>query len=278
MTKHDKKLQERLIELREELRINRENLPRFIEEEEKKSLPPEYSEYKAKYEWGHFSEERAFDSLLEKWEAAHSEENDGKIPRDLSHLRENPIEAMLTYIYRGIVPPPEYLILFFEQFEKYFTFKEPTLEHAFFGRPIQRAGDYRTRADIASRNKGIHESFVQHVKEGKTRSEAAEIIANSEYVDLDADSIMRMMRGVDAADDLTNAQRKKRNQDIYADFVERYQKGESLIEAVDPRSSDKYSNLDMLSIVRIIYELNKNDRSDIGRSINRFLRPLFPEK
>ena len=104
--------------------------------------------------------------------------------RSEAKLAHHPLALFFLYVSYGFYPPPELLIALHEAFEAYQKEKgRLTLEEAFFGKPVQRAGTYAQRS--AARGKVFSIAFETHVtaKVKKITRTAAQREVLSQYAE-----------------------------------------------------------------------------------------------
>lgn len=144
------------------------------------------------------------EGLETAWKAAHGEDvEQGYYPRD-DQPADNPVTAIMYCIDMGFYPTPELMLTMLDCFEQYKT-GVCDLETAFFGKPLQKAGKYNQREGQKFRDMIIKFRFSELLSAGETRAKAAEQIALEMethprfigYKPIDADSILRMLRGFD---------------------------------------------------------------------------------
>lgn len=117
--------------------------------------------------------------------------------QNLSATAPTPIETLSYMLEMGFYPPPELLMAIIDCFDAYMANGgRITLEEAFFGRPMKSAGNYAKRRSSRSRNLALKMEFIGFLSEGHSRIEAAEKVSVLLDGRVDADSILRMMRGV----------------------------------------------------------------------------------
>ena len=115
----------------------------------------------------------------------------------LSNTAPSPIETLSYMLDMGFYPPPELLMAIIDCFDAYMANGgKITLEEAFFRRPKKSAGNYAKRRSSRSRNFALKMEFIGFLNEGHSRIEAAEKVSVLLDGGVDADSILRMMRGV----------------------------------------------------------------------------------
>ncbi|NEZ03779.1 hypothetical protein G4Y73_06405 [Wenzhouxiangella sp. XN201] len=134
------------------------------------------------------------ESLEHSWRYGHQQDiDDGWYKRD-DQPSDNPISAVMFFIEMGFYPPPEYMLTMLDCFEAYKR-GAGDLEELFFGKPKQRSGNYAERKAKRLRDFRISWEFSRLLKNGISRKEAAERIVNDLELDIDADSVLRMLRG-----------------------------------------------------------------------------------
>ena len=89
-----------------------------------------------------------------------------------------PLSAIFCYVEMGLYPPPELLLAAAECYERYIDASGGiTLESAFFGKPVQGAGNYASRAAKRQRDLGIAFEMAIHNRDGLTDDAAGEAIS-----------------------------------------------------------------------------------------------------
>lgn len=133
-------------------------------------------------------------SLEHSWLFGHNQDvEDGYYTRD-EKPSDNPISAIVFFVEMGFYPPPEYMLTLLDCFEAYKA-GDDDLEKIFFGRSRQRAGTYAARKRKGLRDLQIKMEFSSLLREGMSRTDAAEKIVYDLSLDIDADSVLRMLRG-----------------------------------------------------------------------------------
>jgi hypothetical protein len=112
-------------------------------------------------------------------------------------IADNPFAAFFYYVDAGCYPPPEILLAMLEAFEVYCGVRgDISLEEVFFGPPVKRAGNYAAKHDSKMNKIKVHFKFLKLLHEGKSRTEAAEIISNELDGKPEPESILRSMRNI----------------------------------------------------------------------------------
>lgn len=158
-------------------------------------------------EWHRFLQEAdddpeytGMDSYLEAWDALEPlYEYHGKsmMERGAGLQRESasPLSALFAIIEWGHYPPPELLLALKDCWDTYMhNDGAMSLEMAFLGKPVQKAGPYSKRANARRRKMFIQLQFSMEVHKGKTREEAAIAVSEMFGGGLDVDTIKRMVR------------------------------------------------------------------------------------
>jgi hypothetical protein len=99
--------------------------------------------------------------------------------RGRTHDDTPPLAALFDYATTGHYPPPELLLTLLDAWT---TYRESagkvTLEEAFFGKPIPKAGPYAQRAMKQRKDLGAAIQLGEHIDEGKTKNQAVQLIAD----------------------------------------------------------------------------------------------------
>lgn len=142
------------------------------------------------------------DGLNEAWkelEPLYQHEGRPLIGRgpDAPPVSDAPLSALFFFIEMGFYPPPELLLTLADCWSVYESSRGAvSLEEAFLGRPRKGAGNYARQKYSSLRQHCLEFEFQQLLNEGKSRTEAAEALAGKLGGKPDADSILRMMRGI----------------------------------------------------------------------------------
>lgn len=113
-----------------------------------------------------------------------------------SSASENPLSSLFYYIEMGFYPPPELMLALADAWSVYRAgCGAVTLEEAFLGRSVQKAGNYAKRDQAKLKKMRIRWEFAALLRNGRSRQEAAEEISNLFHGRPDADSILRDLRG-----------------------------------------------------------------------------------
>ena len=137
------------------------------------------------------------DSLNESWS------NMGldfiKRGENLRRSAKTPLATLFFFVEMGLYPPPELLLALLDCWESYMlNAGEIPLEVAFLGPPRKGAGNYSARSALNFRRFMIRIEFEKMLVAGASRTEAAEAVSRKIGNKPDADSILRIMRGVTA--------------------------------------------------------------------------------
>jgi hypothetical protein len=98
--------------------------------------------------------------------------------RALQKIASTPLAALFYFVDGGFYPPPELLLALYETYEHYMAADgEISLEEAFFGPPIPKAGNHARRRNTTLTNLSKILDMTRLRKEGKTKIQAAEILA-----------------------------------------------------------------------------------------------------
>lgn len=139
-----------------------------------------------------------YNLLNEAWDAI--SEGDLSPAERGSELRPTactPIEALSYLIGMGFYPPPELLLAIADCIDTYMANGgSMTLEEAFFGRPKKSAGNHAKRSESRTRKIALKWRFIEYLRAGNSRIQAAEMVSELFNHSIDADSVLRMVRGV----------------------------------------------------------------------------------
>lgn len=117
--------------------------------------------------------------------------------KNLSTIASTPIETLSYMLEMGFYPPPELLMAIIDCFDVYMASRgKITLEESFFGRPKKSAGNYAKRRSSRDVRIALTMEFIRSLREGHSRTEAAEKVSALLDGRVDTDSILRMMRGI----------------------------------------------------------------------------------
>lgn len=96
----------------------------------------------------------------------------------LQKIASTPLAALFYFVDGGFYPPPELLLALCETYEHYMAANgEISLEEAFFGPPIPKAGNQARRKNALLIKFSKSLDMARLLKEGKTKMQAAEILA-----------------------------------------------------------------------------------------------------
>lgn len=160
-----------------------EDWHRFLEDEEASNYP-------------------VLDGFNEAWEELDSQYAiNGKsiIERgaDLRRVSGTPISAFFYFVDMGFYPPPELMLALHDCWETYMAnMGTMSLEEAFIGKPKKGAGNYASRKGSSFKRMKMQWDFADFMGQGLSRSQAAEALSQLLGGKPDADSILRMFRGV----------------------------------------------------------------------------------
>lgn len=117
--------------------------------------------------------------------------------QDLRKVSETPLATLFYFIEMGMYPPPELLLALNDCWITYTANGGSiSLEEAFIGKPKKGAGNYASRKRARFRKMKIQWDFAGFLGQGATRTQAAEALSQLLGGKPDADSILRMCRGV----------------------------------------------------------------------------------
>lgn len=139
-------------------------------------------------------------SLLEAWDALepiHVGVGWMKPDRgeELRNQSDAPLSALFSFIEMGMYPPPELLLALLDCWDVYMHNQGTTsLEVAFLGKPIQKAGPYAQRTKARRAKSFMQLCFAMEVRKGKTRDEAAAVVSEMTGGRVDVDYVKRLVR------------------------------------------------------------------------------------
>ena len=133
-------------------------------------------------------------ALKESWEILQEGQPEFMKKLHRSRASDNPITAVMFFIGSGEYPAPELLLTMLDCYNEYLN-EEGDLERIFFGRPKQKVGNYARQEARENLDIVIKALFDKHLKNGLPRKDAAENVVNELGLTVDADSILRKLRG-----------------------------------------------------------------------------------
>lgn len=123
------------------------------------------------------------------------------VGEELSSFTETPLGALFALAYLGQYPPPELLIMLGHCFDRYIQHGgEVTLEEVFFGKPVSRTGTYANRNALDCKRGHIKARFTHNLGLGMRRIDAAAKVSDEYGGSPSADSIVRVMQGINPVD------------------------------------------------------------------------------
>ncbi|MBK8069788.1 MAG: hypothetical protein IPK27_19865 [Rhodanobacteraceae bacterium] len=133
------------------------------------------------------------ESLEHLWQ--HLQKKQGDVIDREDKVADSPLSGLFHYIDSGFYPPPELMLSLLECWDEYLTGRgSVSLEEAFFGRPIQKAGNYAKRKSQRIRNAYARFEVERERKKGRNLTQAAEAVSLIPGMP-DADTIARTLRG-----------------------------------------------------------------------------------
>ncbi len=116
---------------------------------------------------------------------------------DLRRVSGNPMSTFFYFVSMGFYPPPELVLTLHDCWETYTgSGGAMSLEEAFIGKPKKGAGNYASRSSARFKRMRMQWDFADFMGQGLTRAQAAEALSQILGGKPDADSILRMFRGV----------------------------------------------------------------------------------
>jgi hypothetical protein len=124
--------------------------------------------------------------LVDQWELLEAADPSIKasasfILRGSTHDNKPPLAQLFEYVEAGFYPPPDLVLTVLDSWRRYCvaaSADELTLEEAFFGKPKPKAGNYAAQALKKKKDLGAAFQLGEHIKQGKSKEEAAALIAN----------------------------------------------------------------------------------------------------
>ena len=121
------------------------------------------------------------------------ESHDAVFPRGDVRVADNPLAALMYYIDMGFYPPPELLLGLFETWQAYkLCGGKVSLEDAFLGRPVRKAGNYASRSRARFRNMYLRMNLEEKISNGMSKTQAAEQLSLESGIE--ADTIVRVAK------------------------------------------------------------------------------------
>ncbi|NEZ03780.1 hypothetical protein G4Y73_06410 [Wenzhouxiangella sp. XN201] len=133
-------------------------------------------------------------ALKESWAVLQEDQPEFMKKIHRGRMSHNPIVALMFCIETGEYPAPELLLTMLDCYREYMN-EEGDLERLFFGRPKQKVGNYARQEAKENLDIVIKARFNKHLKDGLPRKDAAERVVNELGLTVDADSILRKLRG-----------------------------------------------------------------------------------
>jgi hypothetical protein len=127
---------------------------------------------------------------------------DGGLERgaDLRTVAATPLQAFFYFVEMGIYPPPELLLTLADCWTRYRGGAGAlSLEDAFLGPAKKAVGNQAARDARKFKKLHLQWNFASLLGRGMTRAQAAEALSLLPGMNLDADSILRMCRGISAS-------------------------------------------------------------------------------
>lgn len=115
---------------------------------------------------------------------------------DAKRISRSPLGVLFGYVDIGLYPPPEVLLALMERYEAYMQAKGGMdLEAAFFGKPVQSAGNFAKRSAKRSRDLDIAMRVAIQNKNGDTDATAAEAVSGEleeDGIELDSETVLKI--------------------------------------------------------------------------------------
>lgn len=136
----------------------------------------------------------ALASLEDFWQRAQDDDQTRQMLDNPQKWGNDPVSSLLNYIESGFYPPPELLLAIQERFQFYID-TQSDLETCLFGPPIPRAGHHAKRRNKADQDSRIRWNFAWALHRGLSRIDAAEEVVTELGLEIDAESLLRQLRG-----------------------------------------------------------------------------------
>ena len=144
----------------------------------------------------------SMDAHLEAWDAlepiyAYNGKNTVERGEELRRVSGSPLSALFYMIDMGIYPPPELLLTLLDCWNTYsWSSGGMSLEEAFLGKPVQKAGNFAKRSRAKHQKVFIEFQFLKEVRAGRSREDAAATVSEMVGGKPEPESILRMVRGL----------------------------------------------------------------------------------
>ena len=121
--------------------------------------------------------------LVDCWDAMEAaspniQANKNYLLRDRTHNDMPPLAQFFDYVDNGLYPPPELLFTLLDAWRTYAeSGGDVPLENAFFGKPVQKAGNYAARAMKKRKDTGAAFELGIHMSQKNSKETAAAMIA-----------------------------------------------------------------------------------------------------
>jgi len=117
----------------------------------------------------------------------------------LERTAKSPLAAFFYFVNLGFYPPPEILLAMNDAFIEYENaYGNLELEDVFFGPSKRKAGNYSSRRAMRIHKMLIQVRFKELISDGVSRTEAAENISELLGGKPEPESILRMVRNINA--------------------------------------------------------------------------------
>lgn len=148
----------------------------------------------------------SLDGLRVAWKTLDDEVYKGKVGHiELEKTAENPLAALMIFVSQGVYPPPELLAGLLAAWDEYIS-GDKTIEQAFVGPSVQRAGPYRkrTKKAWAERNAiGMYRRLLEHGMNQQRAAERAQRVFPDCKLSVESLSRVARRQEVDPFDDLS---------------------------------------------------------------------------
>lgn len=117
------------------------------------------------------------------------------VERNVESLADTPLAAFMYHVELGFYPPPELMLGLFYAWRDYVEGGGVvSLEEAFFGKPVRKAGNYARRKTGQMKSMILAIEHFNLVRDGMTKLQAAEALVERFHLRLDAESLVRALR------------------------------------------------------------------------------------
>ena len=140
------------------------------------------------------SDSATYSKWSKYWQALQNEQPDYIKDCHEGAWEGSPIEVLMLLIELGEYPPPELMLILLDCYKDYLA-QKGDFEDLLFGRPKPKAGNHALQQLKRKRDIAIRRMFDQLLRQGYTRTKAAEKIVQELKLGIDAESLLRKLRG-----------------------------------------------------------------------------------